>query len=60
MYDDELSGKAYDSRLFKRLLKFAVPYKQLVFFGIMLTLLASFLQLAGPYITKWPSINILR
>ncbi len=52
MYDDELSGKAYDSRLFKRLLKFAVPYKQLVFFGIMLTLLASFLQLAGPYITK--------
>jgi ATP-binding cassette subfamily B multidrug efflux pump len=52
MYDDELSGKAYDSRLFKRLIKYAVPYKKLVFFGIMLTLLASFLQLAGPYITK--------
>ncbi len=52
MYDDELSGKAYDSRLFKRLMKFAVPYKKLVFFGIILTLLASFLQLPGPYITK--------
>ena len=52
MYDDEITGKAYDSHLFKRLLKFAVPYKNLVFSGIVLTLLASFLQLAGPYLTK--------
>jgi len=52
MYDDEISGKAYDSRLFKRLLKYAAPYKSLVFFGILLTLVASFLQLAGPYLTK--------
>jgi ATP-binding cassette subfamily B multidrug efflux pump len=52
MYDDEITGKAYDAHLFKRLLKFAVPYKRLVFFGIILTLLASFLQLAGPYLTK--------
>jgi ATP-binding cassette subfamily B multidrug efflux pump len=52
MYDDELTGKAYDSRLFRRLLKYAAPYKRLVFLGIVLTLLASFLQLPGPYLTK--------
>jgi ATP-binding cassette, subfamily B, multidrug efflux pump len=52
MYDDEITGKAYDAHLFKRLLRYALPYKRLVFIGIVLTLLASFLQLAGPYLTK--------
>jgi ATP-binding cassette subfamily B protein len=50
--EDEITGKAYDSRLMKRLLSYAVPYKKLIFAGVFLTLLAAFLQLAGPYLTK--------
>jgi ATP-binding cassette, subfamily B, multidrug efflux pump len=52
MQEDELTGKAYDSALMKRLLSFAKPYKKLMSFGIALTLIASFLQLAGPILTK--------
>lgn len=52
MHEDELTGKAYDSVLMKRLLSYAKPYKKLMFLGISLTLIASFLQLAGPLLTK--------
>ncbi len=52
MQEDELTGKAYDSELMKRLLSYAKPYKKLMFLGISLTLVASFLQLAGPILTK--------
>ena len=52
MTDDELTGKAYDARLMRRILQYARPYKKLVTGGIFLTLFASFLQLAGPYLTK--------
>ena len=52
MHEDELTGKAYDSALMKRLLSYAKPYKKLMFLGIALTLIASFLQLAGPILTK--------
>ncbi len=50
--EDEITGKAYDSRLMKRLLSYAAPYRKLIFTGVFLTLLAAFLQLAGPYLTK--------
>lgn len=50
--EDEITGKAYDTRLMKRLLAFTTPYKNLIFFGVLLTLLTSVLQLAGPYLTK--------
>jgi ATP-binding cassette subfamily B protein len=52
MYDDEIVGKAYDARLMKRLLAFTSPYKKLIVLGVFLTLLTSFLQLIGPYLTK--------
>jgi ATP-binding cassette, subfamily B, multidrug efflux pump len=52
MTDDEFTGKAYDGRLMRRILKYTRPYKKLVFGGVLLTLLASFLQLVGPYLTK--------
>jgi len=52
IYDDEITGKAYDARLMKRLLAFTKPYKKLILAGVILTLLASFLQLLGPYLTK--------
>jgi len=50
--EDEITGKAYDSRLMKRLLAYTVPYRKVIFLGVFLTLLAAFLQLAGPYLTK--------
>jgi len=52
MHDDEITGKAYDSILMKRLLAYAKPYTRLILLGIGLTLLASFLQLVGPILTK--------
>jgi ATP-binding cassette subfamily B protein len=50
--EDEITGKAYDSRLMKRLLAYTVPYRRMIFLGVFLTLLAALLQLAGPYLTK--------
>jgi ATP-binding cassette subfamily B multidrug efflux pump len=52
MHEEELSGKAYDMRLMRRLFKYIRRYKYLIFVGVFLTLCASFLQLVGPYLTK--------
>jgi len=50
--EDEITGKAYDSRLMKRLLAYTFPYRRMIFLGVFLTLLAALLQLTGPYLTK--------
>jgi ATP-binding cassette subfamily B protein len=50
--EDEILGKAYDSRLMKRLLVYLKPYRLLVAFSVLILLLSSLAQLAGPYITK--------
>jgi len=50
--EEEIVGKAYDSRLMRRLLKFLIPYKLYVVISIILLLLISVLELAGPYLTK--------
>ncbi|MCK5032687.1 MAG: ABC transporter ATP-binding protein [Calditrichia bacterium] len=60
MHGDEITGKAYDSTLMKRLLSYAKPYKKLMFLGISLTLLSSFLQLAGPLLTKMAIDDYIR
>lgn len=52
IHEDEISGKAYDVRLMRRLFKYIRNYKYLIYFGVFLTLSASFLQLVGPYLTK--------
>lgn len=52
MTDDELTGRAYDARLMRRILEYTRPYRKLVAGGVILTLVASFLQLIGPYLTK--------
>ncbi len=52
IHDDEITGKGYDQRLMARLLSFTRPYIGLIVLGFILTLSASFLQLAGPYLTK--------
>jgi ATP-binding cassette, subfamily B, multidrug efflux pump len=50
--EDEILGKAYDSRLMKRLLVYLKPYRTLVALSVLILLLSSLAQLAGPYITK--------
>lgn len=50
--EDEIVGKAYDAKLTKRLLTYLHAYKFKVFISIILLLAISFLQLAGPYLTK--------
>jgi len=50
--EEEILGKAYDSRLMRRLIKYLFPYKLYVALSIILLLFISVLQLAGPYLTK--------
>ena len=51
-HEEEILGKAYDSRLMKRLLTFLRPYKWNVVIAIILLLLIAFADLAGPFLTK--------
>lgn len=50
--EDELSGRAYDARLMKRLLTYGRPYKLLLAGGVFLLLIISGLELIGPLLTK--------
>jgi ATP-binding cassette subfamily B multidrug efflux pump len=45
-------GKAYDSRLIKRLLKYLYPFRYFGLLAVGLLLVLTLLQLAGPYIMK--------
>ncbi|PJA28390.1 MAG: antibiotic ABC transporter ATP-binding protein, partial [candidate division Zixibacteria bacterium CG_4_9_14_3_um_filter_46_8] len=51
-HEEEILGKAYDSRLMKRLLKYLLPYKTYVVLSLMMLIAISALQLAGPYLSK--------
>ncbi|MFQ5930394.1 MAG: ABC transporter transmembrane domain-containing protein, partial [Acidobacteriota bacterium] len=51
-HEEDFRGKAYDSRLGRRLLKYLYPYRWTVATSIFLLLLVSGLQLVGPYLTK--------
>jgi ATP-binding cassette subfamily B protein len=51
-HDDEVLGKAYDSRLMRRLLGYLWPYRAHVALALGATLVHSLLQLAPPYLTK--------
>jgi ATP-binding cassette subfamily B protein len=50
--DDEILGKAYDSRLARRLLPFVLPYRKSLLLNAALLLVIALSDLAGPYITK--------
>jgi ATP-binding cassette subfamily B protein len=50
--DDEITGKAYDARLMKRLLRYGKPYRFLLLGGVFLLLVVSGLELIGPLLTK--------
>ncbi|MBU1652568.1 ABC transporter ATP-binding protein/permease, partial [bacterium] len=51
--EDEITGKAYDARLMKRLLTYGFPYKFQLISSIVLLLVISGLELIGPLLTKW-------
>jgi ATP-binding cassette subfamily B protein len=52
MHDDEVIGKAYDSRLMRRLIGYLRPYRTRVTFAIATIVGGAMLQLAPPYLTK--------
>lgn len=49
---DEIEGKAYDSRLMKRLLGYLRPYRWAVVTAVLLLLSITPLELLGPYLVK--------
>lgn len=50
--DDEIIGKAYDSRLMKRLLKYVRPYRGYIILAIFLNIVTAALEPVRPYLTK--------
>jgi len=52
MNDEEILGKAYDSRLMNRLLTYLKPYKLYVGLGILLSLAVSAMEAIRPWFTK--------
>lgn len=50
--DDEVIGKAYDSRLMKRLLKYVQPYRGYIILAIFLNIVTAALEPVRPYLTK--------
>ncbi len=52
IHDEEKLGKAYDSKLMKRLLSYAKPYKWLLILSIVLLMLITAADLTGPYLIK--------
>ncbi len=50
--EDEVLGKAYDSKLMKRLLKYIKPYRKYVIFAIILNVVVAGLGPLRPYLTK--------
>src|SRR6478609_109318 len=51
--DDDAVGKAYDARLVRRLLTYVRPYRTLVTGALLLIVVESVMQLAGPLLTRW-------
>jgi len=50
--EEEVLGKAYDSRLMKRLIGYLKPYMKAVVFAFFFLVFASLGTLAGPYLTQ--------
>ena len=52
IHDEEILGKAYDSRLMRRLLRYLRPHKTFVAIALVAIVCASVLQLEQPYMMK--------
>ena len=51
-HDDEIIGKAYDSKLMKRLLSYAKPYWSYLMIAVFLMIAVTGLELLRPYLLK--------
>ena len=51
-HEEEALGKAYDSRLMRRLLTYLRPHRKAVVIATILLILTSLLELVGPLLTK--------
>src|SRR6059036_3645014 len=52
MHEEDVLGKAYDSRLMKRLLAYLRPYKWQVALALGSIVIKSIADVLGPYLTK--------
>jgi ATP-binding cassette, subfamily B, multidrug efflux pump len=52
LHDEEVLGKAYDSVLMRRLLRYLVPYRSQVAVALVAIIAGAALQLAQPYLVK--------
>jgi ATP-binding cassette subfamily B protein len=50
--EEDVLGKAYDSRLMKRLLAYLRPYRAQVFLALAAIILKAVVDILGPYLTK--------
>jgi len=51
-HEEEVLGKAYDSRLMRRLIRYLAPYRLTVSLAAVSMILHSLLQVVGPFLTK--------
>ena len=58
--EDDVAGKGYDSRLMRRLLSYLGPYRRYVGLAILLLLLASLADLAGPSLIGYALDHAIR
>lgn len=52
MHEEEKLGRQYDAALMRRLLQYVRPYTRQMILAVLLLLLASVLETAGPYLIK--------
>lgn len=52
LHDDEIMGKDYDSKLMRRLLKYAKPYLKYLLLAILMMVIITGLELLRPYLLK--------
>ena len=51
MQEEEVLGKAYDSRLMRRLLVYLLPYRKIVLFAFLLIMVESLIEISFPWLT---------
>jgi ATP-binding cassette subfamily B protein len=51
-HEEESLGRAYDSHLMRRLLRYLAPYRLQVLAAIVIIIVASLMQVSGPFLTK--------
>ena len=50
--EDSITGKIYDRKLFKRLIRYGKPYWPLIVLAVLMIIVAAGLETLGPYLTR--------